>query len=63
MPEISQYKAKWKSIEHCVAMNPAVYVLLHMVIARQALHRNVNATCTSDFNGAAVKEAHNLKDA
>lgn len=42
-------------------MNPAVYVLL--VIPRQPLYNHVDATCTSDFNGAAVKEAHHLKDA
>lgn len=44
-------------------MKPAVYVLLCMVIPRQALYSQVDATCTPDFNGAAVKEVHHLKDA
>lgn len=44
-------------------MKPAVYVLLHMVIPRQALYSHVDATCASGFNGAAVKELHHFKDA
>lgn len=44
-------------------MKPAVYMLLYMVIPRQALNSQVDAACTPDFNGAAVKEVHQLKNA